>query len=86
MPEILGKGIYMADGERYRENKNADFSHVTICSKSIWKKTTEELQVTLDGWRLLEWTEVQPVTERGGKGTGTLYKGNLTRRGKKLFA
>lgn len=39
----------MADGERYRVNKNAYFSHVTICSKGIWKKTTEELQVTLDG-------------------------------------
>lgn len=39
----------MADGERYRENKNAYFSHVTICSKGIWKKTTEELQVTPDG-------------------------------------
>lgn len=78
----------MADGERYREYKNADFSHVTICSKSIWKKTIEELQVTLNGCspeRLLEWTEVQPVTGRGGKGTGTLYKGNLTRE-KKLFA
>lgn len=49
MPEILEKCIYMADGERYRVNKNAYFSHVTICSKGIWKKTTEELQVTMDG-------------------------------------
>ena len=35
--------------------------------------------------RLLEWIEVQPITESGGKGTRTLYKGNLTRE-KKLFA
>ena len=72
--------------ERGTEKTKMLISVMSPYAQKAFGRTTEEFQVILDRWGLLEWTEVQPVTERGGKVTGTSYKGNLTRREKKLFA